>query len=122
MNILHGARLKMFLHEKHSFLLLTGLFGCACVSDILIPVTPLPTNLVAKIVSDFALKFIQSHTTSIIMMSASSTPEHYLLHKEIIRNFIMLNNASFTYLDYNMQSSGWNAFYLFLIESHEDFV
>lgn len=112
----------MFSYNKCSFLLLTGLISCACVSDILVPMTQ--ENLVAKIVSDFTLKFIQSNATSISIMSASSTPEHDLLHKDIITNFIVLNNAKFVYriINFKMRFSRRHTFYMFLIESYIDFV
>lgn len=77
----------------------------------------------AKIVSDFTLKFIQSDATSISMMSASSTPEHDLLHQEVISNFIMLTGAKFTYriFDRSMHFSRRHTFYIFLFETYKDF-
>lgn len=117
----------MFLYGKYSFLLLTRLFSCACVSDSLIPMTmttPTKENLVAKIVSDFTLKFIQSHTKYISVMSMSSTPEHNRIHQDIIGNLIMLNNPKFTYriTDDQMYFSRRHTFRLFVIESYKDFV
>ncbi len=81
-------------------------------------------NLVVKIVSDFALKFIQNRTTFITMMAASSTPKHDLIHDDIIRNFIKLNEDNFTYLiiDYKVHLMARQTFQLFLIETYEDFV
>lgn len=115
---------KMFSYEKYSLFLLTGFFSGACVSDILVPTTSTKENLVAKIVSDFTLRFIQSHTPYISMVSAASTPEHDLLHKDIITEIIMLNNVTFTYriIDYRIKFSRRRTFYLFLIESYKDFV
>lgn len=116
--------LKMFSYKKYSFILLTALFGCACVSDILVPVTPsTQAILVARIVSDFAVKFIQNRTNFIVMMCASSTPEHGLLHEDIIRNLIMLNNAKFTnvFIGHKIQITNRHSFHLLLIESYKDF-
>lgn len=114
----------MISYEKYSFLLLTGLFGCACDSDI-IPVTTLTKeNLVAQIVSEFALKFIHNDSTFISMMTAESTREQNLLHRDIITNIITLNNAKFTYriVNYRIHLARRHSFHVFLIESYKDFV
>lgn len=101
-----------------------GLFGCACVSDYLIPTTTsAKENLVVKIVSDFALKFIHNQTKFITMVTASSTPEHDLMHKDFIRNFINRNKDKFTYLivNYNLNVTKRRTFHLYLIETYKDF-
>lgn len=115
----------MFSYEKCSFLLLTGLFSCACVSDILVPVTTsTKENLVVKIVGDFVSKFIQNHTKFITMMAASSTTEHNLIHTDIIRDFVKSNNDNYTYfiINCNMHLTTRRTFHLFLIETYNDFL
>lgn len=116
----------MFRYQKFSFLLQTGLFSCVivCVCNILIPtITSTKENLVAKIVSDLTLKFIRNQTAYISVISDSSTPEHGQLHKDIIDNFIKLNKGEFAYLIKDHQRfQNRHTFYLFLIESYENFV
>lgn len=115
----------MFSYEKCAFLLLAGLFSCVCVSDILIPVpTSTKENLIVKIVSDFVSKYIDKHTTFVTVMATSSTAEHNLMHEDIIRSFVELNNDKFTYIiiDYKINVTTRRTFSLFFIETYKDFL